>query len=57
LLEYLPELEIRIHHPVGETLTTNTDSFKYTVTGQLMHHQVRVNETCREKPKFKMPQD
>lgn len=42
----LPELEVRVDHPVGETFTANTDAFKHTVTGQLVHHKVRVDETC-----------
>lgn len=45
----LPELEVRVNHPVGETFTANTDAFKHTVTGQLVHHKVRVDETCMTK--------
>jgi hypothetical protein len=45
LLNYLPQLKVGINHPVGESLTTDTDAFKYTVTGELVHHQVRVDET------------
>lgn len=42
---FLPKFEIRIDHPVGETFTANTDTFKYTVTGQLVHYQVGVDDT------------
>lgn len=41
-----PQLEVGVHHPVGETFTANTDAFKHTVTCQLVHHKVRVDETC-----------
>jgi hypothetical protein len=57
LSKYSPHFEIRIHHPVGEALTTDTDPFKYTVTGELMHHQVRVNETWRERTILELPFD
>lgn len=40
-----PELEVRVDHPVGETFTANTDTFKYTVASQLVHDQVRINDT------------
>jgi hypothetical protein len=49
LLKYVPELEIRVNHAVGESLTADTDTLKHTVTGELMHHQVGVNETCRRR--------
>jgi len=42
----LPELEVRIDHPVGEALTANTDSFKYTVASKLVHDKMGVNHTC-----------
>lgn len=45
-LFYLPMLEIRIDHPVWEALATNTDTFKHTVTSQLMHDEGRVSYTC-----------
>lgn len=45
----LPELEVGVDHPVGETFTANTDTFKYTVTGELMHYQMRINKTYEEK--------
>lgn len=38
-------LEVRIVHPVGESLPTNTDAFKHTITGELVHNQMGVNET------------
>ncbi len=31
--------EVRIHHPVGETLHTDTDTLKHTITGELVHNQ------------------
>jgi hypothetical protein len=40
LVKYLPQLEIGINHPVRESLTTDTDTLKYTVTGELVHHQM-----------------
>jgi hypothetical protein len=41
----LPKLEVRVDHPVGEALTANTDTLKYTVTSQLVHDKMRVNNT------------
>jgi len=49
LLKYIPELEIGVNHAVGESLPADTDTLKHTVTGELMHHQVGVNETCRRR--------
>jgi len=49
LLKYIPELEVGVNHAVGESLTADTDTLKHTVTGELMHHQVGVNETCRRR--------
>lgn len=43
-----PVLEVRVHHPVGEALATNTDALKYTVTGELVHHEGRVDHTCQK---------
>uniref|UniRef100_A0A8W7NY04 Uncharacterized protein n=1 Tax=Anopheles coluzzii TaxID=1518534 RepID=A0A8W7NY04_ANOCL len=40
-------LEVRVHHAVREALTANTDTFKYTVTSQLVHDQVSINDTGR----------
>jgi hypothetical protein len=42
----LPELEVRVDHPVGEALTANTDSFKYTVASKLVHDKMGVDHTC-----------
>lgn len=47
--DVLPELEVRVDHPVGETFTANTDAFKHTVTGELVHHKVGVDETWQTK--------
>lgn len=41
----LPQFEVRVDHPVGEAFTTDTDTFKYTVTCQLVHYQVGINDT------------
>ena len=46
---HVPVLEVGVDHPVGEALAANTDSFKHTVTGELVHHKVRVNHTCEEQ--------
>lgn len=40
-----PQFEVRIHHSVGETFTTDTNAFKYTVTSELMHDQMGVDHT------------
>jgi len=42
----LPMLEVGVDHTVGESFATNTDTFKYTVTCQLVHNQVRIDDTC-----------
>lgn len=42
---YSPQLEIWIVHSVGETFTANTDTFKYTVTSELMHDKLGIDET------------
>ena len=41
----LPVLEVGVDHTVGETFAANTDTFKYTVTSQLVHDQVRIDDT------------
>jgi len=51
VLRCLPQFEVWVYHSVGETFTANTDTFKYTVTCQLVHYQVRVNYTY-EKIRF-----
>jgi len=38
-------LEVRVDHTVGETFTANTNTLKYTVTSQLVHNQVRIDDT------------
>lgn len=43
---FLPMLEVGVDHTVGESFATNTDTFKYTVTCQLVHNQVRIDNTC-----------
>ena len=41
----LPLLELRVDDPGGESLAANTDAFKHTVTLELVHDQVGVNQT------------
>lgn len=41
--------EVWVHHSVGETFTTNTDTFQYTVTGKLVHDKVSINNTWHDK--------
>lgn len=41
--QHSPLFELRVDNPVGESFTTDTDAFKYTVTLQLMQHHVSVN--------------
>lgn len=41
----IPVLEVGVDHTVGETFTANTDTLKYTVTSQLVHNQVRIDDT------------
>lgn len=43
--EDLPELEVGVDHPVGEALAANTDTFKYTVTSQLVHHKMGIDDS------------
>ena len=43
-------LEVGVHHPVGEALPADTDALKHTVTGELVHHQVRVDHAWRGSP-------
>jgi len=38
-------LEVGVLHTVGEALTTDTDTFKYTVTGELMHNEASIDNT------------
>ena len=39
-------LEVGVDHTVGESFTANTDTFKYTVTSELVHNQVGIDDTC-----------
>jgi hypothetical protein len=39
----VPRLEVRIKHPVGEASHTNPDALKHTITGELMHNELRLN--------------
>jgi len=38
-------LEVGVDHTIGESFTANTDTFKYTVTSQLVHNQVTIDDT------------
>jgi len=40
-----PVLEVGVDHTIGESFTANTDTFKYTVTSQLVHNQVTIDDT------------
>lgn len=42
---HLPLFEIRIDHSVRETLSTDTNTLKHTVTCKLVHYQVRIDES------------
>ena len=44
-------LEVGVDHSVGESFTANTNTFKYTVTSQLVHNQVRIDDTWRRNEK------
>ncbi len=37
--------EIRIQHSIGETFSTNSNSFQYTVALQLIQNQIRVDNS------------
>ena len=41
----LPLLEFWVQDSVGETFSANTDTFKYTVTVELMEYKMMVNKT------------
>lgn len=43
----LPLLEVRVEDPVGESLTADADTFKDTVTSQLVQHQEGIHGSCR----------
>jgi hypothetical protein len=40
-----PVFEVLVYHSVGESLSADTNSFQHTVASELVHHQVRVNQT------------
>lgn len=42
-----PVFEVLIEHSVGETFPANSDTFKYTVAGQLVKHESGVDETLK----------
>ena len=46
--QYLPLLELWVDDPAGETLTTDTDSLKYTVTLKLVQDKMGVNNPCND---------
>jgi len=48
-----PVLEVGVDHSVGETFAANTDTFEHTVTSQLVHDQVRVDDTFGDERKKK----
>lgn len=40
-----PLTEVGIHHTVGETLPADTNTFKHTVTSELVHDKMGVDDT------------
>ena len=42
----IPVSEVIVDHTVWKSFATNTDAFKYTITGQLMHYKVGINQSC-----------
>ena len=42
-----PLLEFRVDDPVGESLSADTDTLKYTVALQLVENQSGLNHTCK----------
>lgn len=50
---HLPLLEIGIHHTIRETFTTDTNTFEHTVTGELMHDQMRIDNTLKRRSREK----
>lgn len=42
---YLPMLELVIDHPVGKSLPADPDALQDSVAGQLMHHQVGIQNS------------
>ena len=45
----LPLFEFRIDDSVGESLPADTDTFKYTVTLELVEYESSVNKTWNKK--------
>ena len=41
--DLVPVLEVRVKHPVGETSHTDPNTFKHTITSELMHDKWRLN--------------
>ena len=41
----LPLPEFLKENPIGETLSANSDTFKYTIASQLVKYQVSINST------------
>ena len=41
----LPLFEFRVDDPVGESLSADTDTFKYTITLKLVQHKRSINKT------------
>ena len=39
----VPQLEVRVEHPVGESTHADPDSLEHTVAGQLVHDQWGLN--------------
>ncbi len=42
---YQPLFEVSKWHPVGESFTADTDTFEYTIAGQLMHDKEGIDDT------------
>lgn len=40
-----PLSEIRVHHSIGESFATNTDTLKHAVAGELMHHEMGIDDS------------
>jgi hypothetical protein len=45
ILIALPGLEVRVYHPVWESLSADPDAFKDAVASQLVHDQGGINLT------------
>lgn len=45
----LPLFELRIDDSAGESFSANTNSFKYTVTLQLVQDKCSINDTCKQE--------